>query len=119
MRILGKTALALVALTTVAFAAGDPNADLYANTLVFTSPDNVVTKVLVQKDGTWTSNTSDGKSTHGQWAMLGKYTCVSDVAMAKTKPDCFKTVERHVGDKWTAPGAKKGTVDQVTITAGR
>ena len=119
MRILGTTALALVALTTVAFAAGDPEADLYSNTLVVTSPDNVVTKILVQKDGTWTSTASDGTSTHGQWARLGKFSCVSDAAMAKAKPNCFKTVERHVGDKWTAPGAKKGIVDQLTITAGR
>ena len=119
MKLAGTTALAFLALGTFAYAADDPFADLYANTLVYTSPKNVATKVLVQKDGTWTSTDSNGKSAHGSWATLGNYVCVYDATMPKTKPDCSTIVVHKVGDKWTEPGAKKGTVDHVTITAGR
>ena len=119
MKLLGTTTLAFLALTSFAYAAADPAADLYANTLVYTSPDNLVTKVLVQKDGTWTSTSSDGKSDSGAWAILGGFACVSDAAKPKAKPVCSKMVAHKVGDKWTEPGVKKGTVDQVTLTAGR
>ncbi|HLJ53012.1 MAG TPA: hypothetical protein VKT24_06460 [Rhizomicrobium sp.] len=119
MKLLGTTALAFLALGTFAYAAEDPFADLYANTLVYTSPKKVTTKVLVQKDGSWTSTSSDGKNAHGAWATLGDFVCVYDATMPKTKPDCSKIVAHKVGDKWTEPGAKKGTVDQVTIVAGR
>lgn len=119
MKLLGVTTVAFFALTAFAYAAADPYADLYTNTLVYTSPDNLVTKVLVQKDGTWTSTASDGKSDNGAWAALGNYTCVSDAAKPKSKPTCSKTLWHKVGDEWTVPGNKKGTVDQVTITSGR
>jgi len=108
-----------MALTSVAFAADDKYADLYANTLVYTSPDNVVTKVLVQKDGTWTSSDSNKKTDNGEWATLGGYVCVTDGAKPKTKPMCSKAVMHKVGDKWSEPGEKKGTMDQVTLSAGR
>jgi len=45
----------------VAFAADDPFADLYSDTLVYTQ-GKVVTKVLVEKNGTWTSTVADGKT---------------------------------------------------------
>jgi hypothetical protein len=98
--------------------ADDPYANLYANTLVYTTAKNVVIKVLVQKDGTWTSSASDGKADSGAWATLGNYTCVSDAAMPNTPPGCDTIKHHEIGDKWTQK-AMDGTTDQVTLTAGR
>jgi len=119
MKLLATTAVAFLALGTSAYAADARFDDLYDNTLVYTSPKHVITKVFVQKDGTWTSTSTDGKMAHGTWAPLGDFVCVYDATMPKTKPDCSEAVAHNVGDKWTEPGAKKGTVDQVTILAGR
>jgi hypothetical protein len=118
MRFLATTALAFFALGALAYAADNRFDDLYGNTLVYTSAKNVVTKVFVEKDGTWTSKSSDGKNAHGTWAPLGGYVCVYDATMPKTKPDCSQVVVHKVGEKWTEPG-EKGTVDQVTIVSGR
>ena len=120
MKIFATSAFTLVALSCAALAGDDVNASLYANTLVYTSPDKVVTKVLVNKDGSWTSTASKGKPARGNWAQLGNFVCISDDAMKKTPPVCYENPGMHkVGDKWTEPGDKKGTVDQVTLMAGR
>src|SRR5665213_3050908 len=92
VKFLGTIAVALAAFTSVAYAADDPFANLYSNTLVYTTQKNVVIKVLVQKDGTWTSKSSDTKSDSGGWATLGNYVCVSDAAMPEVKPACDKIV---------------------------
>jgi hypothetical protein len=120
MRLFGALAFAVIASASVAYAADDPFADLYANTLVYTSAKNVVIKVLVQKDGTWTSTSTDPKNKpgNGAWAVVGNYVCVSDAAMAKTKPNCDKIVSHAVGDKWTQK-MMDGTSDQVTLVSGR
>jgi hypothetical protein len=118
MKFVAAVAGALMLSASFAYAADDPFADLYSNTLVYTTAKNVVIKVLVQKDGTWTSTASDGKADSGAWATLGDYVCVSDMAMPKTPPGCDTIQHRAVGDKWTQK-AMDGTVNQVTLTAGR
>ena len=119
MKLFCGAIIALLALGAAAQAAGhDPYEVYYKNTFVITSSKNVVTKIHANKDGTWTSTTSDGKSSHGQWAALGKYTCVSDVAMADQKPDCTLFVEHKLGDKWTEK-AMDGTMDALALVAGR
>ena len=117
MKFIGTVAVALVALASVAYAADDPYSDLYSNTLVYTTPKNVEIKVFVQKDGTWTSTSSDAKSDSGAWATLGHYVCVSDAAMPEAKPTCDEIVAHNVGDKWTQKNPD-GTVDQVTLVSG-
>jgi hypothetical protein len=118
MKFLGTFAVAFVAFASVAYAADDPFANLYSNTLVYTTPKNVVIKVLVQKDGTWTSTSSDAKSDSGAWATVGSYVCVSDTAMPKVKPNCDKIVGHNIGDKWTQTNPDH-TVDHVTLVSGR
>ncbi|HEY5047992.1 MAG TPA: hypothetical protein VII49_08250 [Rhizomicrobium sp.] len=118
MRLFGAIAFAAVASASVAYAADDPFANLFSNTLVYTSPKHVVMKVLVQKDGTWTSTASDNKTDNGAWATLGNYVCISDAAMPKAKPDCDKIKPRNIGDKWTQK-MRNGTVDKVTLVSGR
>jgi hypothetical protein len=118
MKLLGGAAVALLAFCASANAGDDPYAVYYTNTYVITSSKGVVTKVLAQKDGTWTSSASDGTTGHGQWAGLGNYTCISDAAMPNQAPMCAPYVAHKVGDTWTTPGMG-GTTDQNTITAGR
>ena len=117
MKFAGTIVAALVACTSVAYAAEDMFADLYSNTLVYTTPKNIVIKVLVQKDGTWTSTSSDSKSDSGAWATLGGFVCVSDAAMPRVKPSCDKAVARNIGDKWTQKDGDH--TDQVTLVSGR
>src|ERR1043165_7049218 len=119
MKLLATTVVAFLALGTSAYAADARFDDLYDNTLVYTSPKHVITKVFVQKDGTWTSTSTGGKMAHGTWAPPRDLVCVTHATTPKTKADCSEAVAHKVGDKWTEPGAKKGTVDQVTILAGR
>ena len=118
MKLLGGALVALLAFGAVAYAADDPYAVYYKNTLVITSAKNVVTKIFANKDGTWTSTSSDGTSGHGQWAGLGNYTCVSDAAMPNQPPGCNPYVAHKVGDTWTAPGMN-GTTDKLALVAGR
>ena len=118
MKRFGGAVIALLAFGAAAYAADDPYAVYYKNTLVITSAKNVVTKIFANKDGTWTSTSSDGTSGHGQWAGLGNYTCVSDAAMPKQAPSCNAFVAHKVGDTWTEPGMG-GTTDKLALVAGR
>ena len=118
MKLLGGALVALFVFGTAAYASDDPYAVYYKNTLVITSAKNVVTKIFANKDGTWTSTSSDGTSGHGQWAGLGNYTCVSDAAVTKQPPSCNPYVAHKVGDTWTAPGMN-GTTDKLSLVAGR
>lgn len=115
-----KTAVAFFALGAVAYAADDPYVDYYSNTMVMTTAKNIVTKVFADKDGTWTSTSTDPKTPKGSgtWARVGGWTCVSDAAMPKQKPDCFETVGHKVGDKWTTTEADK-SVTQLSLVSGR
>jgi len=117
MKLLGGAAVvALLAFGSAAQA--DPYAVFYANTLIVPSSKGVVTKIHADKDGTWTSASSDGTTGHGQWASLGNYTCISDAAMAKQPPSCSPFVARKVGETWTSPGMG-GTTDHYTLQSGR
>jgi len=118
MKRIGTAIIALCAFAATANAGEDPYAVYYKNTYVITSSKNVVIKIHANKDGTWTSTTSDGKPGRGQWAGLGKYTCVSDAAMVDQKPDCSVFVTHKLGDTWTEK-APDGTTDTMSLTAGR
>jgi hypothetical protein len=120
MRIITASAVAFFALTAFAYAGDDPFAVYYSNTLVFTTAKGVVTKVWANKDRTWTSTSTDPKNpkASGDWVSIGNWTCVTDAAMPKQKPNCFETVVRKVGDKWSTTEEDK-SVTQSTIVAGR
>jgi hypothetical protein len=120
MRIITASAVAFFALTAFAYAGDDPFAVYYSNTLVFTTAKGVVTKVWANKDRTWTSTSTDPKNpkASGDWVSIGNWTCVTDAAMPKQKPNCFETVVRKVGDRWSTTEEDK-SVTQSTIVAGR
>jgi len=110
--------IALLAFGVTANAAEDPYSVYYKNTYVITSAKNVVTKILAEKNGTWTSTSSDGKSGHGWWAGVGKYVCVGDAAIENGKPTCNLYVAHKLGDTWTDK-AMDGTTETQSLVAGR
>lgn len=120
MHLIPRAAIAFLALTASAWAGGDMYSVYYNNTLMYTTAKGVVIKVMANKDGSWTSTSSDPKNpkASGNWVNIGGWTCVIDASMPKDKPNCFEAVARKVGDKWTTTEADK-SVTQVTIVAGR
>lgn len=115
-----KVLAALLLSTAFAYAADDPFANLYTNTLVYTAPDKTVSKVHPEKDGTWTSTSTDPKNPteHGNWARLGGWLCSTNAARPKNKPFCRAAVAHAIGDKWTEKFPDK-TVYQIELVAGR
>ena len=120
MNLLSKISVALLLSTACATAAEDPFASLYTNTLVYTSPDKTVSKVLPAKDGSWTATSTDPKNptSHGNWARLGGWLCSTSAATPNTRPWCRKAVAHAVGDKWTEVRPDK-TVAQIELVSGR
>ncbi len=120
MNFAAKVSVALLAMTAFAYAADDPYASFYSNTAVFTYPDQTVAKVFANKDGTWTSTSTDPKNPtgSGKWAVLGGWLCSTSAATPKAKPWCRKSGPHKMGDTWTDQVSNK-TVAQVTLTAGR
>lgn len=120
MKLLSKISVALLLSTAFAYAADDPFASYYTNTLVYTSPDKIVAKVLPSKDGTWTATSTDPKNptSHGNWARLGGWLCSNSAATPKSKPWCRKAEGHAVGDKWTEVQPDK-SIEQIELVAGR
>src|SRR5579872_6938944 len=120
MNFAAKVSVALLAMTAISYAADDPFANFYSNTLVYTFPDQTVAKVLANKDGTWTATSTDPKhpTNTGKWARLGGWLCSTSASTPKAKPWCRKSGPHNVGDTWTDEQPDK-TVVQVTLTAGR
>ena len=120
MKLLCGISAALLLSGTIAYAADDPFANLYTNTLVYTAPDKTVSKVLPAKDGTWSSTSTDPKhpTSHGNWARLGGWLCSTNAATPKSKPWCRAAEAHAVGDKWSETRPDK-SVYQIELVAGR
>lgn len=121
MKLLSKISLALLLSTACATAADDPFASLYSNTLVYTSSsDQTVSKVHPEKDGTWSSTSTDPKhpTSHGDWARLGGWLCSTNAETPKSKPWCRAATAHAIGDKWTETRPDK-SVYQIELVAGR
>ena len=121
MNLLSKISLALLLSTACAYAADDPFASLYTNTLVYTSSsDQTVSKVHPEKDGTWSSTSTDPKhpTSHGNWARLGGWLCSTNAETPKSRPWCRAATAHAVGDKWTETRPDK-SVYQIELVAGR
>ena len=110
---------ALLALTG-AKAADDPLANLYSNTLISTSPTQVVSRVFINKDGTWSSTTSDSEHPrfNGMWARMGSWLCTTNAAMPDTQPRCRKEISHRMGEEWTDVLPDR-TVMHIKLVAGR
>jgi len=120
MNLLSKISLVLLLSTAAAAAAEDPFANYYTNTLVYTAPDKTVSKVHPEKDGTWTSTSTDPKNpaNHGNWAGLGGWLCSTNAATPKSRPWCRTATAHAVGDKWSETRPDK-SVAQIELVAGR
>ncbi|MBI1407664.1 MAG: hypothetical protein GC145_16250 [Caulobacter sp.] len=109
-------ALGLAALAGPAMA--DPMASAYGNTVVVTYPGDATVKIYVNADGTYTGVGPDGSASGGSWKIEGDQTCFTQTTPAAGPPSCSPTVEKKVGDTWTATG-QGGAPVTITIVEGR
>ena len=70
MKLLSTICVTLLLSSACAYAADDPFANLYTNTLVYTGTDGIVSKVQASKDGTWSSTSTDPKNPTSQSAVV-------------------------------------------------
>lgn len=112
---------AVLALGISGAALADPMAGAYGNTVTITYPNGVVAKMYVDANGTYTTKGPDGSTMKGSWTAADGKTCLvqTDPAPpAGMAPNCSPTVEKKVGDSWTAPGPNGSTIT-IAIVAGR
>jgi hypothetical protein len=119
MKTLAKAAAAALVLAAMAGPAlADPMASTYGNTVVVTYPGDAKVKIYVNADGTYTGTGPDGSASSGTWKIDGAQTCFTQSAPAAGPPSCSPTVEKKVGDTWTATG-QGGAAVSITIVSGR
>jgi hypothetical protein len=108
--ILGTSALVAMSLAGAAMAADDPLAGVYGNTVVVTDAKGAVTKIWINKDGTYKATGVDGQSGTGKWSVKDnntKYCSTPDLpatAPAGTpspSESCSELKGSHkAGDTW-------------------
>lgn len=116
MRLLASVAIAAVMMAGPALAA-DPMASAYGNTVVIVYGDGTTVNLYVNEDGTYTGTSPAGESA-GTWTISGGQTCFTQTSPEASPPSCSKTVNKNVGDTWTATG-QGGAPVTITIQAGR
>ena len=122
-RILAGLAVAAMGVAT-AYAADDPMATRYGNTLVIKAADGKeVVRLYYDQDGKLSTKTPDGKTTKGTWKMDGDKICVAQTEPPPpadmTSPQCQPFTGSHkVGESWevTRPDGTKLTA---TLQQGR
>ena len=115
-RILAGIALAALS-ASLAFAAADPMASRYGNTVVAKGADGKeLGRTYYNADSTYTRKTADGKESKGTWKMEGDKICLTQTEPAPEKPDMAKVClpfpgEKKIGDSWdvTLPDGTKAT----------
>lgn len=119
MRIAILAAVAVMAAASA--AAADPMASAYNNTVTITYPNGAMTKMHIDADGSYVAKAPDGSTAKGSWKIENGSTCFTQTEPAPpagTPANCSPTVERKVGETWTAPGPNGSTLN-VSIVAGR
>lgn len=116
-------AAAFAVSAALAFAAADPYAGYYGNTVNVTGPNGKTDKAYVNPDKTWERKNADGTSMKGTYEVAadGKSACFTQKEpppAADAKPVCFPTDSRKAGDTWETKD-DKGAVTKWSITAGR
>ena len=109
---------------SLAFAADDPMASRYGNTVVVSGPDGKeVGRAYYDADHKVVRKMPDGKEIKGTWALDGAKLCVTQVEPAPAKPEEAKTCTdfpgaKKVGDSWevTLP---TGVKLKATLQKGR
>lgn len=122
-RILAGFAVAAMS-ASLAFAADDPMASRYGNTIVVKGSDGKeIGRVYYDADKKVVRKTADGKETKGTWSMEGANLCFNQVEPAPANAAEAKQCQpfpgaKNVGDTWEVnlPGGVKGTA---TLQKGR
>ena len=117
-RILASVAFAVLG-TSLAFAADDPMASRYGNTVVVKYADGSEVKIHYNKDGTLEVINPDGSKGTGKWAMKdGKLCITADAGPTAGKEQCSPfTAGKKAGDSWEQTMAD-GSKITVSIVAG-
>jgi hypothetical protein len=121
-RILTSVAFAALGVS-LAFAAADPMASRYGNTVVAKTADGQeVARTYYNADGTYSRKTADGAESKGTWKMDGDKLCATQTEPAP--PAGAGTLclpfpgPKTVGDTWEAT-LPDGTRLTVTLQSGR
>ena len=125
--LLGASALIAVSLAGAVMAADDPMAGAYGNTVIVTNGKGESSKLWINKDGTYTGETSKGEKFSGKWTLKennSKYCSTPNLpanAPKETpapKESCSEFKGGHkAGDKWEQKDAN-GEKITVEIKAG-
>jgi hypothetical protein len=123
----GASALLALGLTATAMAAEDPMAGVYGNTVVVTNAKGEVSKIWINKDGTYKAAGANGQAGTGKWVVKDnntKYCVTPDMpaaAPAGTPSPKESCSEFHggkkPGDKWQQKDAEGQTIS-VEVNAG-
>lgn len=117
-RILAGIALAAVS-ASIAFAAEDPMAARFGNTVTITDAKGGVTKVHYNKDGTLSAVQPDGTKGTAKWVVKGDKLCITpDAGSMAGKENCNPLAAHKVGDSWEQK-APDGSTWKITLTAGQ
>lgn len=104
IRTLILSAVASMAVAGAAFAADDPMATRFGNTVEATNAKGEVTKLWYAEDGTFTGN-ANGTDFKGTWALKDNQVCLTQTepapAAGQTNPVCNPVMAKAVGDSWT------------------
>jgi len=116
--------IACVALSaSLAFAADDPMASRYGNTIVAKTADGKEAgRTYYNADGTMSRKTPDGKESKGTWKIEGDKICITQTdpaPAAGAAPTCLPFPgAKNVGDTWDV-ALPDGTKVTATLQKGR
>lgn len=127
LKLMGASAVLALGLAGAAVAAADPMAGVYGNTVIVTNAKGEVTKVWINKDGTYKVQSSTGQAGTGKWAVKDnntKYCSIPDLpasapaGTAAPKESCSEFHGgKNPGDKWQQKDAD-GQPITVEVKAG-
>jgi hypothetical protein len=113
--------VALVALAGAAWAADDPMADMYTNTVVATDANGAATKVYYNADGSYTGVAADGVKIGGTWKREAGKICYNRTTPPERAAQFCGAddgVAHHIGDSWHQD-LSDGRKMTMTIVKGR
>lgn len=113
----GIIASAMVLASAGAFAADDPMAVTYDNTVKVVTADGAESTTHYNQDGSFTTNTADG-AVEGTWSVNDqKQLCTTPAGGEEACADV--DWGRSVGDTWETKDADGNVAATITLVAGR
>lgn len=120
MKYASMAIIALAALGGVAWAAGDPMAAAYENTVVSTDEAGAKTKVMYNADNTYSVVRPDGTTGEGTWSLKDDQLCVDRTEPKPEAHFCMSTdsIPSKVGESKEATTSEGNKLTN-TMEAGR